>query len=159
MENRTFAVFKYRHREAGSFTAMRALKYLAIAVLVLFCVVRFFPFGMLVLVPLIIIAIRRLNAAKLYIGPRYLICGASIIYYHNLARITLEYEKGTLLLQTVSGRSLLIEQKNFPTNARKAHKVAANTAAKFFKVAEKIVAKVSATAPQVEIVTSGQGRS
>lgn len=158
MENRTFSVFKYRHHEPGSLTLGKMAKYLCIAALMLFCMVRFFPFGFLLLIPLVVYVIRKAAAAKLFIGPRYLICGDVIFYYRNLTKVTLEYEKGTLLLQTFSGRSLLIQQKNFPTNARKPPKIAANTAAKFFKAAEKIVAKVSAVAPCVEIVTHEQGR-
>lgn len=157
MENRTFSIFKYQHREGGAFSFAKIWKVLAGILLVLFCVVWFFPFGLFVLVPVVIYAIRKSAAAKMYIGPRYLICGGSIFYYHNITKITLEYENGTLLLDTVSGRTLLILQKNFPTNARKSEKIAKNTAAKFFKAAEKIVAKVTAAAPGVEVVTGTQG--
>lgn len=119
--------------------------------------VWFFPFGLFVLVPVVIYVIRKSAAAKMYIGPRYLICGGSIFYYHNVSKIILDYEKGTLLLSSVSGRTLLIQQKNFPTNARKARKSPKIRPPSFYKAAEKIVAKVTAAAPGVEVASGTQG--
>lgn len=100
------------------------------------------------LMPLII----WLTAPKqLRVGPRYLLCGREIIYFGNVAQLELLAETGRLVLQASNGRLFVIERERFPTNARKAEKIARNKAAKFDKVVRKIVERVRVAAPNARL--------
>lgn len=94
---------------------------------------------------------------KLYVGPRYLICGEKILYYANVQRITLDERKGELHLWSQAGRALCIERSRCPTNARKSDKIARNQALKFGKLSGRIIERVLRAVPAVE--TSGIDRS
>ena len=94
---------------------------------------------MLLLVP----ALAYLMAGKfLKLGPRYLLCGKSIVYYANVKRVVQSTAKGSLQLQSTNGQMFVLERDKFPTGARKADKIAKNKAAKFDKVSAKIIEKV-----------------
>jgi hypothetical protein len=140
--------WKYQHDGRGGLGPGRK-KFCAVsAVLALVVAIALFPFGLAAcLVPLIAWA----SAPKrLLVGPRYLICGGRIVYYGNVARLALDRKAGRLTLTCGDGQTLVVEADKFPTNARKSHKVAANKAAKFAKVAERIVDKVRSASPAAE---------
>ena len=145
MDQPQLAVFKYKHGGRASFSGKRKVFFLASLIIALIVAIVAFPAGLLAgIVPLIAYFGR---AKTLCVGPRYLICGDEIVYYANVTQIELSEAAGSLSLQTASGKSLLIERGKFPTNARKANKIAANQAAKFNKVSAKIVDKVRRAAP------------
>ena len=89
---------------------------------------------------------------QLQLGPRYLLCGNSIVYYANVNRLTLSGANGTLRLQSQNGKSFVLERDKFPTGARKADKIKKNKAAKFDKVSSKIIEKVKKAAPRVDMI-------
>lgn len=88
---------------------------------------------------------------QLALGPRYLVCGEVIVYYGNVDKIVVDRDGGRLTLISASDRRFTIERERFPTGARKTHKIAANKAAKFAKVAAKLVEKVRHASPAVEV--------
>lgn len=88
---------------------------------------------------------------KLLLGPRYLICGGEIVYFANIERVDRDEVAGTLSLAAAGAPPFVLERAKFPTAARKSAKIARNRAAKFAKVAERIVSAVRAANPGVEI--------
>jgi hypothetical protein len=145
MDQPQLAEFKYKHGGRASFSGKRKAFLVASLILALVISILAFPAGLLAcIVPLLVFFG---GARTLCVGPRYLICGDEIVYYANVTQIKLSEAAGSLSLQTASGKTLLIERAKFPTNARKANKIAANQAAKFNKVSAKIVDKVRRAAP------------
>ena len=139
------AVFKYKHGDRVSLSAKRKLFFFASLVISLALAKLLFPFGLLALV---IPVFAFFGGAKtLSVGPRYLVCGDHIVYYANVTQLQLSEAEGVLSLQTSGGKPFVIEREKFPTNARKANKVAANKAAKFNKVTAKIIDKVRRASP------------
>lgn len=154
MNKPRFVVFKYKH---GDPMPVPAGQKILAGILLLAGVGFLFVLPPVTIGALIVAAIVYFvpPSGQLKIGPRYLICGNTIIYYHNITRIT-KYE-GYLEVHTATGSSLTVHQGNFPTNARKSEKIAANTLAKFEKAAERILAKARAVCPSVTITVRGQG--
>ncbi len=87
----------------------------------------------------------------LRVGPRYLLCGPEVVYFGQVARVEVHRHQGTLKLHLPAGRTWVLERERFPTNARKAPKVAANKEKKFHSLVEKLVAKVQKANPGAEI--------
>jgi hypothetical protein len=141
------AVFKYKHGDRISLTGKRKIFFVVSLIIALALAKLLFPFGLLALaVPVI----TYLNGGRtLSMGPRYFVCGDQIIYYANVTKMNLSESDGVLSLQTANGNKFAIERNRFPTNARKANKVAANKAAKFNKVTAKIIEKVRRASPDV----------
>ena len=139
------AVFKYKHDGRVGLSNKRKIFVIAALVLALITSLAFFPGGLLVFLQPEIAFFGR--ARTLAIGPRYLICGDDIVYYANVTQLTLAEAQGRMDLVTAAGKVFSIERDRFPTNARKANKIAANKAAKFNKVTAKIVDKVRRAAP------------
>ena len=140
-----FALFKYPHGGRPLITPVRlGFIYASLAAGVLASIVVF-PFGaVLLLVPLV----ARLSAQRyLQIGPRYLLCGDTIVYYGNVRRMVLSRSVGTLALHCASGPPLLLVRDKFPTNARKADKITKNKADKFEKASARIIERVLRAAP------------
>lgn len=105
------------------------------------------------LIPLLIIALILLfyRSRKLLIGPRYLICGREIVYFANVQRVDRDDVAGFLSLTPVEGAPFVLNREKFPTNARKADKIKRNRAAKFAKVAERVISHVQAANPAADI--------
>lgn len=145
MDQPQLAVFKYKHGGRASLSGKRKVFLVASLIVALALGILAFPGGLLAgIVPL---AVYFGSARTLCVGPRYLICGDEIVYYANVTKMDLSEAAGSLRLQTASGKTVLIEREKFPTNARKAHKIEANRAAKFNKVSAKIVDKVRRASP------------
>jgi hypothetical protein len=87
----------------------------------------------------------------LVIASRYLILGDRIIYYRNVARASLDKSAQTLTITPERGGALVITAEKFPTNARKPDKIRINKTAKFEKVADKIIARLRESSPDVVI--------
>ena len=135
-----FALFKYQHADRADLSPGRLrFIYASLAVAVVAGLVTFGIGAVLLLVP----ALAYLMAGKfLKLGPRYLLCGKSIVYYANVKRVVQSTAKGSLQLQSTNGQMFVLERDKFPTGARKADKIAKNKAAKFDKVSAKIIEKV-----------------
>jgi hypothetical protein len=89
---------------------------------------------------------------QLLLGPRYLLCGSTIVYFGNVKRMTLSPAQGKLRLECNSGKSFVLERDKFPTGARKADKIAKNKEKKFDKVSTKIMDKVRAASANVVLI-------
>ncbi len=142
----SFAQFKYPHGGRPLIGPVRRGVMYGGAVLALLATVLAFPVGAaLWLVPVV----ARLSAARyLQIGPRYLLCGDTILYYGNVQRMVLAKAEGRLTLYGADkGKPLVIERSKFPTNARKPDKIAKNKDTKFEKVSARIVGHVLQAAP------------
>jgi hypothetical protein len=149
MDLQKFSAFKYRHDGPRGISAQRWRTVQVTFGIALIVVVVFFPVGWFaLLVPLTVYV----TAAKmLYIGPRYLICGNTIVYFSNVNEMALEASAGQLRLATTNNRSFVLERDRFPTGARKAEKIAANKALKFDKVSAKLIQKVLKASPQAQL--------
>jgi hypothetical protein len=147
MDIKKFSAFKYTHKGQSDMSAQRWRLVKITLVMALVASVAFFPAGAFsFLAPILIY----FSAPKmLYIGPRYLICGDTIIYFFNVKAMILEDSSGILRLVPTNGRDFLIERDNFPTNARKTAKIATNKAKKFDKVSSKLIEKVLKVSPDV----------
>ncbi len=150
MDLKKFSAFKYNHVGSADLSPRRwHAVYIALAAAVMAAIAAF-PFGFLVfLVPLgIFFSVPK----RLYIGPRYLICGGVLIYFSNVVRLALDQAAGTLTVISANKNSLVLKRDSFPTNARKSFKIAANKAAKFDKVSARIIGKVRQAAPAADVV-------
>lgn len=149
MDMKRFSAFKYRHKGPAEVSPARWRFTKISAALALVAAIALFPAGILAfLVPLI----AYFSAPRmLYVGPRYLICGDVIIYFGNVVRMELNNSDGTLKLTTAGKTSFTLERENFPTNARKSQKIAANKAAKFAKASERLIERVRRAAPATEL--------
>jgi hypothetical protein len=143
-----FALFKYQHADAAVRSpARRWFTGISFGLALLLIVSRIIepPFSLLtLLVPLLAWATA---SRQLLLGPRYLLCGQTIVYYANVKRLTLTRGSGTLRVQSSNGQNFVLERDKFPTNARKADKIKKNKAVKFDKVADKLIEKVRKAAP------------
>lgn len=140
-----FALFKYPHGGRPMVSTARQWFTYASGVAALLATVLAFPVGALLwLVPLL----ARFTASRyLQLGPRYLLCGDTLVYYGNVRRMVLSRTRGTLTLWGAGGLMLRLERDKFPTNARKADKIAKNKATKFEKVSSRIIERVLQAAP------------
>ncbi len=149
MDMKRFSAFKYQHTGPAEVSLARLRATKVTAVLALIAAIAFFPAGLgAFLVPLLVYY----SAPKmLYLGPRYLICGEIIIYFGNVVQMELNDAGGTLKLVTGSKNTFVLDRDNFPTNARKTAKVAANKSAKFTKASSRLIDKILKASPDVEI--------
>jgi hypothetical protein len=153
MDTSTFAAWKYKHDGAG-YRSRR--QWLVVAILcggALFAELRLHQPPLAIALLLIGVVVALLRSKKIFLGPRYLICGSNIVYYGNVVRLALDKTAGSLHLVSANQQRFTLERERFPTNARKTDKIARNKAAKFSKVAHNIIAHVQRAAPGVE--TSG----
>ena len=155
MDLKKFSAYKYQHAGRSGISKRRWRVVVVTLVVALLATIAFFPGGaILFLVPLI----AYFSAPKmLYIGPRYLICGDTIMYFSNVVKVTLEENSGTLQLTSSNGKTFVVERDKFPTNARKTNKIAANKATKFRKSSARLIEKILRATPDVEL--SGVPRS
>ncbi|MDD2741356.1 MAG: hypothetical protein PHV02_03725 [Rhodocyclaceae bacterium] len=153
MHTTPFATWKYKHDGPG----YRHPKQRPVAaVLLLGALLAQFALRLTPLaIPLFLLAliVFFFSTKKLLLGPRYLICGSTLIYFNNVTRIMLDQSAGRLSLTTLSQQNFTLEREKFPTNARKADKISKNKAAKFDKVSKSVIDKVRRAVPDVQ--TSG----
>lgn len=158
-----FATFKYQHADRPALGAQRlwfiriclALALALLAAEYLFTLVLLAPEYHITGIVLALVAVLAWASAPrtrtLQLGPRYLLCGQQIVYYGNVKSALLSRAKGTLRVQAHNGQVFVLERDKFPTSARKAEKIRINKAAKFDKVADKIIEKVRQAAPRAEV--------
>ena len=144
-----FASFKYQHKDKAGLNLARRWFIgisLPLALVVAYRVPM--PGAMLLLLPLgAWLSMPRL----LLLGPRYLLCGKTVVYYANVRSLTLSPTQGVLRVQSANGQTFVLERDKFPTGARKTDKIAKNKAAKFDKVSGKIIDKVRQASSNVEL--------
>ncbi len=148
-----FASFKYQHPDPAGRSRKRMWFVYGSLVVAVLAIVVFdpLPAAFLLLVPLLTWLIRD---KELLLGPRYLLCGKTIVYYANVKRMTLLPAQGKLRMVCINGQSFVLERDKFPTGARKADKIAKNKAAKFDKVSSKIIEKVRKATKHVDLSTA-----
>ncbi|WNG61673.1 hypothetical protein F0U59_48375 [Archangium gephyra] len=145
MDRKKFALIKYDHGEPTSLSGGRWMWIVLVLAAAIGAMFVFFPVGFVLVIVALMIA---QQPKRLYVGPRYLICGRKIVYYANIQKVSMEDSGRRLVLKSSTGKVLVIEQDRFQTGARKPDKIAANKAARFEKVAQKIVKHVRRAAPQ-----------
>jgi hypothetical protein len=148
MDRKKFALIKYDHGEPMSLSGTR---WAVLALIVAAAVGALFVFPPVSLILGIVAFVVVHQPKRLYVGPRYLICGRKILYYANIQKVSLDASQGVLVLSSTTGRVLMLEQDRFQTGARKPDKVLANKAARFEKVAQKIVRHVRRAAPHAQL--------
>lgn len=144
-----FASFKYQHNDkAGLTRARRWFIAISLPVAAVLAYPAPIPGAMLFLLTLF----AWMSAPRLLLlGPRYLLCGKTIVYYANVRSLTLSPTQGVLRMRSANGQTFVLERDKFPTGARKTDKIAKNKAAKFDKVSGKIIAKVRQASSNVEL--------
>lgn len=90
---------------------------------------------------------------KLILSDRYLIAGDQIVYFANVRSAV--WEERRLLLSHLDGKLFVLEADRFVARSRKAPKIARFRAEKFAKVADRVVKRVRALAPDARITHAG----
>lgn len=147
MDETRFASWKYNHPGAGYRTPGRLVGIAVSAVAAIVGLVAFLPIG--IFLAALALAVAFSTSKKLLVGPRYAICGPSLVYYNNVVDMSLDEAAGILRLVSANQQSFVLERDKFPTNARKKDKIARNKAEKFAKVSRNLIGKVLRAAPQV----------
>lgn len=137
--NEKFFSYKYNHGGDAYRSPKRKALCFALAIIALGMNFLFFPFA----IPLFIIPAIAWFAAPtmIYIGPRYLICNSTIMYFAEITHTTPfddAMSTGLFVATGQHGRKLAIERDRFPSNARKDHKIRAHREKKFAKLANRI---------------------
>lgn len=156
MDNSQFSTFKYQHSDAvhrGTLRKVVAIVFLALSGWSFFYASNhisdgFIPVAIITL--FISLVIYSAVPRNMMLGPRYLLCGQTIIYYANVVRIILHRNGGTMELHTAKGKAFILERDKFPTGARREPKITKNKTDKFNKVSSKIIEKVQQVQPNVE---------
>jgi hypothetical protein len=156
MDNSQFSTFKYQHSDAVHRSALRkvvAMAFLALSGWSFFYASSHISDGFIpVAIVTLLIGLGVYGAVprNVMIGPRYLLCGQTIIYYANVVRIILYRNGGAMELHTAKGKIFILERDKFPTGARREPKITKNKTDKFNKVSAKIIEKVQQVRPNVE---------
>lgn len=152
MDESRFSSWKYRHAGRGS--RSRAQKLLAAALLFGSLLALSEP-PLAIFLGIVGLVALFAGSKKLFVGPRYLLCGSEIVYFANVDRVDRDEIAGTLRLSVADGRSFVLERDKFPSNARKEDKIRRNQAAKFAKAAEQVVGRIRAANPAAVIEYHG----
>lgn len=83
---------------------------------------------------------------------QFMIMGDRVLYFKNIAEIQVRGENNVIELIPRNGESVKIQQRFFPTNARKDWKIAKNKRAKFIKVGDKLLNRVKKRSPGTRIL-------
>ncbi len=150
METKGPAAFKYQTPGSSNAGLVAALiTSLIVTVICAANVAPWFLIGLLLPVGIAVYLIRVGMRKSLVIAPRYLIVGDTIIYFSTVAKAQLDRRRQVLTLLSEKGKRVMIEAEKFPTNARKDAKIKANKSAKFDKVSEKILGRLTGVTPEV----------
>jgi len=150
METKGPAAFKYKV-EGGSNAGLVSVLITSLFVSII-CAANFgawFAWGLLLPLGIAVYLAREGMRKALIIAPRYLIVGDGIIYYSSVVKAQLDRRKQVLTLVSEKGKRMTVEAERFPTNARKDFKIKANKTAKFDKVCEKILPRLSGVTPDI----------
>ncbi|MES2952536.1 MAG: hypothetical protein V4858_28745 [Pseudomonadota bacterium] len=146
-----FAVFKYQHADGAVRSKLR------MGVTGACLVAAVLALGLLAFVVCAVLVVAALVVwfsapRELLLGPRYLLCGNTIVYFGNVKRMTLSPSHGKLRLECNNGKAFVLERDKFPTGARKAEKITKSKARKFDKVSSNIMEKVRAASANVVLI-------
>ena len=145
-----FAVFQYDHAGRLKLGPVRvAIIFALVALAGLVALLVAVPLGIVALFIAIAVSATLWPKRRILLGSRYMLCGNTILFYRNVRALKLV--PGKVLTIQSEGKVLKVERERFPTGARKAHKIEANTRAKFDKVAVKIIQRVVQARPSVEL--------
>lgn len=148
MDESHFNAWKYQHPGAG-YRSRRQLIWATLLFIGSLLAIKLWPLALALFAASLVCLL--ISSKKILVGSRYLICGSEIVYFANLARLDRYDTLGTLRLTSHDQACFVLEREKFPTNARKADKISRNKAAKFAKVADRIVAQVRAANPAAMI--------
>ena len=91
---------------------------------------------------------------KLLLGPRYLLCGQTIVYFGNVKRITLSPTHGKLRLECTNGSAFILERKRFPSPVRTIERFSRSRSTRFDRLSAKIIARVRAASTNAVLITA-----
>lgn len=105
----------------------------------------------LLLVPLIAWAAA---PRQLLVGPRYLLCGDSIVYFGNVKRMTLSPSHGKLRLECTNGTAFVLERRRLSRGVRAVEKLRPRKATRFDTLSAKIIAQVRAASANAVLISA-----
>lgn len=147
-----FACFRYKHTDAIIRSRQRivfvgATLALALAVAAMF--------GAAIGAVLLAVPLFAWVAAprQLLLGPRYLLCGNTIVYFGNVKRMTLSRAHGKLRLECTNGTTFVLERRRFPRSVYAVEKIVKIQATRFEKLATKIITQVHATSANAVLIS------
>jgi hypothetical protein len=146
-----FTCFRYQHTDGVTRSRQRLMFVgstlaLALVVATMFAA----PVGAALLaVPLFAwLAVPR----QLLLGPRYLLCGNTIVYFGNVKRVTLSSVHGKLRLECTNGTAFVLERRRFPRSVRPIEKLVNCQATQFDRLTTQIIAQVRAKAANAILI-------
>ena len=150
MDKTRFASWRYRHGQPISFSPSQhrhLLIGLGITLLAWLAVSHAAAYVLAFLIAVYAVKIWP-PGDRLLLGPRYLLCGNTLVYYANIRCCSLQ-PGPELHIHSGEHDLLVLKRDHFPSNARKAEKIARNQQAKFDKVCTRLREKVRAANPAV----------
>ncbi|QTN27225.1 hypothetical protein HZ993_18295 [Rhodoferax sp. AJA081-3] len=148
-----FTRFSYQHADGVSRSPLRILftgASLLLAV-VATAVLASAAAAVLLAVPLIAwLATPR----QLLLGPRYLLCGNTIVYFGNVKRMTLSPTLGKLRLECTSGTAFVLERRRFPRSTRMAENLLKCKTTRFDTLSARIIEQVRAASANAVLMTA-----
>lgn len=91
---------------------------------------------------------------QLLLGPRYLLCGNTIIYFGNVKRMTLSPTLGKLRLECTSGTAFVLERRRFPRSTRMAENLLKSKTTRFDRLSARIIEQVRAASANAVLMTA-----
>lgn len=91
---------------------------------------------------------------QLLLGPRYLLCGNTIVYFGNVKRMTLLPAHGKLRLECANGAAFVLERHRFPSRLRMVEKLVKSRAARFDTLSTRIIAHVRAASANAVLISA-----
>ena len=91
---------------------------------------------------------------QLLLGPRYLLCGNTIVYFGNVKRMTLSPALGKLRLECTNGMAFVLERRRFPRSTRMAESLLKHKTTRFERMCARIIERVHATSANAVLITA-----
>ncbi len=91
---------------------------------------------------------------QLLVGPRYLLCGNTIVYFGNVKRMTLSPALGKLRLECTSGTAFVLERRRFPRSTRTAENLLKHKTNRFERLSAMVIERVHAASANAVLITA-----
>ncbi len=91
---------------------------------------------------------------QLLLGPRYLLCGNTIVYFGNVKRMTLLPAHGKLRLECTNGVAFVLERHRFPSRLRMVEMLVKSRASRFDTLSTRIIAHVRAASANAVLISA-----
>ncbi len=91
---------------------------------------------------------------QLLLGPRYLLCGNTIVYFGNVKRMTLSPALGKLRLECTNGMAFVLERRRFPRSTRMAESLLKHKTTRFERLSARIIEQVRAASANAVLITA-----